>query len=435
MEAYIVFIVAICLFLCVIGKVLTKKLINPVTVFCGEWAVIIMLAGLKLNGLKSASDSTFLIFLSGSVFFTIGFFLLFKSRIRLTIGRRSKYTTDFVLKYKLVYALGSICVIYFMFQFIQVIPLILSGSSLGTIRALAQNKEVVSSFSGKIINAIRVLVIMPFSYAILPVTAMDFWLGKRDKKLLLLCGLILFLRLMSEGGRISILYFALHLFVGFTYFKDKTQKSRMVELLGKIRKSKKVLYIGMIFMAVIILWASLSRTTNNFLSVLYYYFAMQPYMFEVWADVVVDRGIVGWGVGSFNGMIFPFLYLIKNILGVGFPAHFERVYRIILETDSEWQIISAFGTRANAYVGSFWYFFLDGGVVGVCLLSLIYGAIGGKLFANAKHRMSIKEICLYSFYMQSVVLSFSGFAFSSVYYGLAYVFLMFFFYKPLKATQ
>lgn len=107
-------------------------------------------------------------------------------------------------------------------------------------------------------------------------------------------------------------------------------------------------------------------------------------MFETWADRIDSAGVVGFGIGSLNGLFFAIFYLIKNILGVPFPCQFSDVYQMILLTDSEWQIITDATNRANAYVSTFWYFYLDGREIGVVVLSILYGYIAEALFQQAK---------------------------------------------------
>ena len=203
----------------------------------------------------------------------------------------------------------------------------------------------------------------------------------------------------------------------------------MQDIAKKIRRNRKNLKIGVFLLVIILIIASLSRSVSSLTTVTYYYFSMQPYMQEVWSQIVDEAHLIGYGVGSFNGFIFPFLYLFKNILGIPFSTHFNQIYNMILATDSQWQIISSYHTRANAYVGTFWYFYLDGRVIGVILLSFLYGVMGGRLYSKAKRHTNVRSVCVYSFYMQSIILSFSGFAFSSMFYGIAFLFIIFVAYK------
>ena len=420
--------VIICLILCITAKKFTKTWLNPLSIFSGIWSIILFLSTLGLHGLKTADCDTYYVICTGVICFAVGYLLTYKSRYSFTFNRSYNHAdNEYVLRYQIIYILGIICIIYFAIKFLSVASIYFSGNGLAAIRVMAQSEEAATTGGGKLLNAFRILLIMPYAYAIIPIAAMEMWFGRKDKKVLFICLSIIVLRVLSEGGRISIIYFALHLLIGFSLLESYGMKMR--DLSNKIRKNRKKLRIGVLVLVVVVLLASMSRSMNSLSTVTYYYFSMQPYMQEIWSKAVDEAHIIGYGVGSFNGLIFPVLYLLKNILGIPFTTHFGQVYNMILETDSQWQIISSYYTRANAYVGTFWSFYLDGKVFGIILLSIIYGIMGGRLYSKAKRHTNVRSACLYSFYMQSIVLSFSGFAFSSVYYSLAFLFIIFVAYK------
>lgn len=80
-----------------------------------------------------------------------------------------------------------------------------------------------------------------------------FWKGKR-----FICLSIIALRVLSEGGgRISVVYFALHLLIGFSLLESYAM--RIHDLSKRIRKNRKKLRIGVLVLVVIVLLASMSR--------------------------------------------------------------------------------------------------------------------------------------------------------------------------------
>lgn len=56
-----------------------------------------------------------------------------------------------------------------------------------------------------------------------------------------------------------------------------------------------------------------------------------------------------------------------------FSTHWKAVYDLIRLTDSEWLTITAQSTHANAYVSAFWFFYLDGRIVGIIIGFALYG--------------------------------------------------------------
>lgn len=423
-----IFIVLVCLELAVFARKRTKQWTNPLTVFSLIWSMLFLLAGLELYDIYSATSDTYMLLFCGVIFFSIGFFITYgfrrKHSITISIKQRSSINSNWKIRYPFIYILGLICLIYFGVQFVKVATVLFSGNGLAAIRQMAQNASSVNSTSGsKIINALRILIILPGSLAIIPLTAVDMWFGRKDKKLIFLCIGIILLRVLSEGGRILIVYFALHLFIGFIFAEKSAKQSEWLSRIRKIRKKKKTLRCMVLGLLIFLVWSTFSRTGSNLMKTTYYYFSMQPYMFETWAKEADARNITGFGVASFNGFIFPVLYLLKNMLGIPFPNHFDSVYQLILDTDSQWQVITKNIVRANAYVSNFWVFYVDGKIFGVVLFSLLYGVIAGNIYSSAVKHTNIKTVCMYSFFLQCIVLSFSGFAFSSLYYCIAFVVL------------
>lgn len=423
-----IFIVCMCIIMTLIGWMRTKNILNPISIFCGIWAILFFLSSLGLYGLNTAKDSTYILLFLGVAAYFLGSMvaILTKTKhIRLTFGGRGKkVTSTWKLNYGLLHVLGLITLLYYLLMLPSALRVLLSGSGLDVIRYMAQNTEAATSAGGKIVNAFRVLVFIPTSMSLIPITTIDIWFGKRDKKLLFLCISIILLRVISEGGRILIVYFGLHLLVGFMFLLKYGYKNAIACRIKQVlHKGKKYIKYGMAIVLILLIVTTVSRAGSNMRKILYYYFSMQPYMFETWANRVDSAGVVGFGIGSLNGLFFAIFYLIKNILGLPFPGHFNDVYQMILLTDSEWQIITDATNRANAYISTFWYFYLDGREIGVVVLSFLYGYIAGALFQQAKRNIDQRSVTIYSFYLQSIVLTFSGLSFASVYYCLAFLFI------------
>ena len=156
-------------------------------------------------------------------------------------------------------------------------------------------------------------------------------------------------------------------------------------------------------------------------------------MFDYWAQGVDARNLLGYGIASLNGFIFPFLYLLKNGLGLQFPKHWLSIYQLILSTDSQWTTITISGTRANAYVSLFWYFYVDGRCAGVFLGSMLYGLLMSNSFSSVIKKPNIKTICMYSFLLQGLLFSFIRMQTSNLYYAMAIVYIGLVLFKRKKA--
>ena len=305
----------------------TKKIVNPVTVLYFLWALIFFLSSIRLFDLRATSSYIYIILFLGLISFGIGFYFNFFKRNKKNINLSSNY--KFNINYNIIYILSFISIAYFCTKLPYIINNLLNGGGLASIRSMAQDSSSMLNYNSPIINAIRILIVFPFSMAIIPISAADYWIGNKNKKVFILCIIIVILRVITEGGRILILYFILHMLISYFYSKNKKLKIR--------KKSKnKIIFLAIIF----VLITSLSRSQGRLIKDSYYYFSMEPYMFEVWKDNVDNEKLMGYGESSLNGFIFPLVYIAKNTLSIPFPSHWNSIYNKIAETDSSWQIIA-----------------------------------------------------------------------------------------------
>lgn len=429
-------VIIICLIMGILGKRMTHRWLNPMSVLCWMWSGIFFLSALELYNINKAQDNSYLLMFFGVVAYSIGFaliYIVFRNRRLIIRGWRTgnKVTRyEWKINYTILYTLGTIAILYFMVSFLKVANIYLSGNGLAQIRLMAQTRtEVAGGIVSKLMNAFRVLIIIPYSLAIIPVTAAEFWFGKKDKKLLVICITTIGLRILSEGGRINLLYLLMDLLISFSYTAGN-KKSRLNKAAAKLfKRNKRKMKMFSIAVVLVLIIASFSRAGDNLKRFTYYYFAMEPYMFEKWKDIVDASNVYGYGIASFNGFVFAILYFIKNIFGVNFPTHFNSVYQIILDSDSQWQVITTTSGRANAYVSAFWYFYLDGRIMGIIIMGAIYGVLMAAFFLQVQKNVNVKSIALYCFAFQSVYMTFSGFSFASIYYCIAFLILMIFSFR------
>ncbi|OCA99779.1 hypothetical protein BGS1_17170 [Clostridium beijerinckii] len=431
-----------CCVLLVLGILTEKKILNPITIFYGLWAVILELSSLQLFDLKETSDRTYYFILIGLIAYGIGYYLLlictrkhlFRSKYASYLNKR-KVDRDYVLRYRLLYFLGGISLLFYLRDLSIVFSYILNGSSLAYIRQLAQDSSsILYADRSAIENSIRVVFITPFVMALQPITAVDFWIGKRDRKLLVINIFIIVLRIITDGSRIVLVYLLLHLLVA-SIFTDRTDIKQIITS-GKNRKRRnKKLFIVLILIVggVAIYRTTLSRSGVNFLRYAYYYFSMEPYMFETWCEIAGNSGLVGYGFASTNGFWFTIFYLIKNLLSLSsYPQYWYDIYSLIQATDSQWQIIAGNATTANAYVSVFWFLYLDGRIAGIVIGMFVYGMISARVFILALKQSSSKNVCVYSMILQGICFSFVRLQFADVYYAIAFTFILLFIYKPIN---
>lgn len=414
----IVYFLLECLFLiCIpLSIVLSKKFLNPVSILNSLWLVIVFLSSLQLHNLNVASEQVYWMFFWGFLSFNLVYFLY--SQVVVNVKRAKKDFMNTVIKYRLLYLLSLFSIILLSPFFLASVRLILSGGSMATIRSGLQQGTLLGHYQNPILNAINILIGNPVSLALSAIVAIDFWHGNRDKKLIFLCALSIFMKVIATGGRNSIFQFLIFFIIAYSFVNQKNKFA-----LEFIKKYRKYLYIIIALLLFFVLRVTLSRQTEQSMAqTYYYYFSMEPYMFENWANIAETRNIFGYGLASLNGFFFPVFYILRNIFQIPFPDNFSTVYELIRLADSQWTIIAG-GTSANAYVSLFWYLFVDGRILGVVLGMAIYSFISAKTFFKALLLKRSKDICIYSLIAFGLISSFGRLQFADLNYAMAIIYV------------
>lgn len=434
MQVYIAMIVCL-IFIC-ISIISIRISINPLLILGVLWLLILILNSLGLYQLNATNKEIYSIISWGIIAFGIGYIVvsIFKKKYTFSLNRVNKNIRintqrAYIPKYKLLCIMGIICIIFYLKSMPTILSLLINGEGLDTIRNMVQDPESIVNVRSNIENAIRILIIIPVSLALEVIVAIDFWFGKRQKKLLVITLIMILLRVLTEGGRTPIVNFLMYLIIGFIFINLKNKRYKLNYNKNKIKK--RYIFLIIVLGAAILYYTTISRVTEEALKTTYYYFAMEPYMFDVWAQIANENKLIGYGMASLNGFIFPVLYVIKNFFGIPFPEYWASIYELILRTDSEWKVIASTGIRANAYVSMFWFFYLDGRVWGVIIGMFLYGMINANYFVNAIKYPNAKNVCIYSLIIQGLFFSFIRFPFSNLYYALAFLFIKFIAYKPI----
>lgn len=425
--------ISFCILSCIYTIIKDKKVYSPVVVFNAIWSLILSLESLHLFGLCVSEPRIYLMILLGVLSLNIGFYLWSyrrkNHRLVLTFGKSRNCSLDqieYVPRYNMLYLLGLICICYYLGSAVTTIGHLLSGINMGEIRSIIQNTVTDSggSMLSKIVNAITVLIIVPGSGTIQVIGAMDFWLGRRDKKLFFLAIVLACVSSLGEGGRTSLVNMLMYMLVGYILSGIKLKRKKMNTKTMR-KKRRRIISIATVLLVVFLAWFTFSRVGNTLAKNLYLYFSMQPYMFNLWVNIVDQENVFGYSEASLNGFSFALLYIIKNMLGIDFPQHWKSVYELIRATGSEWQIITTISTKANAYVSAFWFLYLDARTIGIVLGMFLYGIYLAHSFADAMKYTNIKTATLYAFIFQGMVYMFIRFPFSNIYYAVSYLMISF----------
>ena len=155
-------------------------------------------------------------------------------RVQLLVGTKviheSTRKQRFVLRNKALYVCCLLCICFYLIDLFRIAPTLISGG-LSAVRATCQDPN--SSFyasRSSVESLMRTLFVGPFSFALLPITAVNFFSTKRDLKLMMYCILIIGLRVLTEGGRSVVAYFMLHLVLVFFLTGKKGYRLSLIHI-------------------------------------------------------------------------------------------------------------------------------------------------------------------------------------------------------------
>lgn len=417
--------VIVCFIIAFISIKTEKKIFNPLFILMMMWGIIIFLSSLMYYTLFSADIDTYQTIFGGLCSFSIGYYvyiLFFKRKVKkkkfyLTIEKkRIIYDT---INYRICYFCFVICCIFLLYRVYKYGgQLFDQGINLKSIGAAINSDSFEFNDTG-LINAIGFLVVNPLYLPLTIVWCIDFIYGKKDKGLTALMVIMTILRILTTGGRQSIIQLFISLIVAVAFSDYKRYGTLVKSALGK-KNNKKM--IGVVVIGVIVfLIATLSRTTEV-VRTLYLDFAMQPFMFESWKDYLGDSR--AYGFASLFGIVHPILYIMKNFLGIFdvFPVFFEDIKNNIQLVYDSWISIGTV-LSANAYTTSFWYMYYDGGVIAIIVEMILWGAYCARSYCLVNCVPSQKNITYYIMVIIGVCYSFAEFEFSKSSYVLGFVFI------------
>ncbi|MFS1664294.1 O-antigen polymerase [Streptococcus sp. zg-JUN1979] len=426
----ITLLLCVCLIIFLLSFFIEPIKLNPLTIFFGEWTIIIFLVSLKLYGILPVSDKFFQMILIGSVMFFLGFYLfkVFNNIAMTRIGTVNRPNYEYVINDRVVKFLIIVSLIFFSIDFFKSLIYFVQGYSLNHIRQVAQSGAL---FSNPVMNAIRIIIAAPFSLALTPLVAANFFSKRRNNFYILGTLLILLMRLFSDGGRSPIIYLILCMFISYVFHNFNGKRSKLTFKRVIVIKSQQLFIIAFLIASCIgIYLITKSRSGEDTIRDTYYYFAMEPYMFQKWANIVDSKNMMAFGMATFNGFLFPLSYLLANIVpGVGYFTAWRNVYEVIEGLGTQWQVITSYGTSANSYVSIFWTFYFDGRLLGIIIGMFCYGIFMAYFYFKVLKNRSEKNIALYSMVLIGLFYSFQQMIFQNIYWSLGFLMLLTILYK------
>lgn len=420
--------IAVC-FLCIVLELIReKKLLTPVTIFCGVWLLILLFSIWNFYGkLYAAPDAVYGWILLAIAAFVLGYYLmelLLRNRSFVSYwGSKRIRAEEYTPRYKLLYVLCVACLAVYLKDLLQILPRASGSLSLQLIQQLRTDAST-DIVRGPLENAFVLLVAEPFMAIVVAVTAVDFFHGKRDKLLLLLTAAMICLRVITSGGRSAAIHFLLYLVISYTVMQSRKHTDR------RLQKRNRIWMCFLLLAGIAVLAAmTASRAGRRAIDTLYHDFAMQPYMLGYWGDYVSEKDLHGGGMASLQGIVHAARYVLRNLLGIDpFPENAAVVEDTVNMLDQIWIRIGK-KTVANAYVTAIWYFYYDFRLLGIALGMSLLGIGAQRSYKKACLTGSQKSVCMYAFFCMLIFYVFARFQLAYSKYALGLLYLHFLVYK------
>lgn len=415
----------VCAVVCLCAYALEGNVYNPVFLMSGLWSIIMCLANMKLYGMFGASSLTYILIALGIVCFAVGaainkqkyYVLGEKGRQRLQKYARSEGNNE--INYRLLHLLCVLSVVVMIYPAVQSMKqLILYGITMNDIRS-----DNSLTYSNALLKMISNYIARPFSFAIIPIFAAEVIAGKKRDRVVTLCTILIVIeRVLMEGGRMIILTVVINLLLA-VQMNRRVEKRKEIEYERKPRKKWLLIVLVIVVAFTGIYWVSLSRgiQSDEFLFSLYAYLCGCVPNLSIRLDNVLSHGEHTYGLASLNGY-FAFIFSVFDHLGFGTPQ-FYRHAQSLMNVESGVQIRAYGSAHFNAFVGPYFYMYLDGGILGVMFGMAIYGAVSNHFYKMFRNYHRKRDFIMYLLIAQGLINSMVRIQFVNTYYAMAFVYL------------
>lgn len=416
--------VPICLLLAYVGKYNNNNRHNPMFLFNIEWGLILGLALLNISGFYPISEYTAFIILLGVLGFNLGIFC--SSKI---IGNEYNYNIIDVERFTqmpanrlIVEVIFIFPVIYLATKMMRVLPMLQSGLSYGYIRVQYWTTKtiVTSGFDYFLNNTVcKACELVLVTYLLL-----EIFQKKVKIRHLLLAIFTIVLEVFIAGGRMILLetIFAIAIIFSISGISYNIPKNFR-------RRIKKFLYAIILLAILGIIFMTGDRQSDMSVTgaVLSNFTLCLPLMDHL-IDIVHTTGDMTYGFVFFRG-IFEIICTFTGPLGIfNFPTILSQLDKY---TNPFYSISNS--QTANAYTSMFFDFYLDFGLLGVVMESLIFGFIIQRIYLRMREYPSDKNIIMYIIFAKAILYSFFQWRFMMGSYVLA-VIITVFMYIPMKRS-
>lgn len=392
-----------------------RNFCNPGSIMGFLWAIICYMAYIQAYRLYATSDFVYLLVSISLACFGLGCFFCRHKTTKISRGylpRIFNKSEDAELNKLFIRGLCVLSVVLLLGNALDSVKLLMSGIDMSDIRA----QEDMYHYNNPIFDLINNYIVKPFSFAILPIFAADFFLSKKPDKFILVCTVIIVVeRVLIEGGRFVIIYVLCALLVSLSAVKKKK----------KIDMRRVWFLVGLIVVsAVAIYYVTISRgieSEEQGRSLYRYICGCLPHL-TVRLNYMENLEVYTWGFSSLNGYVHYIASILENF-GINYPDFLLEV-RELINVEDKVAISADFG-QFNAFVSPIYYMYLDGRTLGVAIGMFLYGFFSFHCYKKMKKEVHPRDLAIYLLVVQGLATTMVRIQFSQVHYSVAFFFIFF----------
>ena len=384
---------------------------NPVFIFCSFWAVIVCAASFYWLGYNKVSNETWIIILVGICSYALGGFLTDFKKIKLSKRKES-------FRLNRANGIATIGIIYTTYKLSKALPYLFKTMDFAALR-----KEYWI-IGGSITTGTWDYIFDNFfnsaiGLAITAVAFTELFAGKR-KKYILFCSIYMNLAsALCSGGRIILLNLVMCIIGGFLMSGNRSFIVLYKNLPTRTRRMlKTLLIIGIAAMGG--LTVARQGNTYSIFQALYSYFTLEMSLMDFSIKLLNAAGDMTYGFITTMGITQPFAMLLQLMGVIPYP----EVYNVLAKYTSPYYDIGGIG-KYNAFVTQFFYFYLDGRIIGVIIADIIVGALYMYCYKRAKIDNNHKYIAIYLIVIINIFQSGFRFSFSYPYNVISIIFILY----------
>lgn len=346
-----------------------RALYNPNFIFALLFGASSFISIFNVAGVRVDNYFTYIIVLTGVLGFCLGGNVS-KTSKRNRLFNTKQYSRNF--NKGIYYFLLVVCCFSCIIWIQDPIRILAQGGNVGDI----YRQRLATEFSGDTglmyYTGMKAQIIQyicrPLVTCLIPVSVALFFNGFKKRYIIIAVAMEL-IYTISTGGRTQILIFAVYFIVNYLILY-KGSLSTVV-----ISKKKKRAIIGIVFVIVIgIIYVFVTRGSEIAYTVISYYGYPIAHMETRINSLITEYT---YGMASLQGLVRPIL----SVLGFDDPYLLRVVTNHLTEIQKGIWLSPI--VQYNAFVTPFFFFYSDFGIIGVAVLSFIFGLISDRLYRRA----------------------------------------------------